>query len=541
MQKQIKNNFLLLLLIAMQLLVFCSCKTGKDQIGIKEVSLIPQPISLEYGLANVEIPTNVTISKDLSEVEYELLSTTLLNVVESTTSVDNENAFVKIINDDTLSKEEYKVVVEDDGCTIHYSSSAGLLWGIQTLRQILLQSTTSSTGAKSIPVLTLKDEPEKEWRGFHLDVARHMFTIDYLKELIDRLSFYKINKLQIHLTDDQGWRIEIKQYPQLTNIGAWRSFDKYDNRLIERAKTDESFTIDSRFIKDENQYGGFYTQEELRELIEYAANRGIDIIPEIDMPGHFTAAINAYNYLSCTGTPGWGEEFSYPICAGKLENYQMIKDIIKEVAELFPSKYFHIGGDEVEKSLWETCPQCQKLILDKNLDGEDGLQNFFIKEMADYTRSLGKEVMAWDDAFISSDPLDLLYTYWRDWLSDQPSKITQEGLKTVFMEWGRFYLSARPSDRRLKSLYEFEFEPQFENIDESNIIGFQACVWTEMIPNETKLEHHVFPALQAFSEVAWSETRDWDSFKTRLSWHLKWLKHSEVKYTKPSFFINDHV
>lgn len=531
---------LILLFMGLQVLSLVSCSDDNDglsqgQYTIKRVSIIPLPTTITHGRYNIAIPKEATISKDITGIGADLLSETLTEVAGSSGTSDNSTAFIRIHTDNTLGDEGYRIDVEDNGCNIYYNTQTGLLWGIQTMRQILLQNAASSDGTKNIPLLSISDAPKKAWRGFHIDVARHMFTMAYLKKVVDCLSFYKINKLQIHLTDDQGWRIEIKQYLPLTSIGAWRPFDEYDDRCIELAKTDDSYTIDTRFIRGEREYGGFYTQEQIKEFIEYASERGIDVIPEIDMPGHFSAAINAYNDLSCTGSAGWGSEFSDPICAGKTENYPMIKNIIKEVADLFPSKYFHIGGDEVEKTRWRECPRCQALIAEKNLNGVDGLQNYFIKEMADYARSLGKEVMAWDDAFLPSEPQEMIYTFWRDWNAEQPAKITQQGYPMVFMEWGRFYLSADPSDSQLQSLYEFEFEPQFKGIVKSNVWGFQACVWTEMIPNETKFGQHVFPSLQAFSELAWGSQRDWSSFQSRVPWHLKWLNQSGFSTRTPEF------
>lgn len=536
---QLFRRSILLFLACSNFLLGYSCTEKndlpKEQIMVSRVSLIPLPTTVTHGRYNIEIPKNVAISSSMTGIERDLLSETLSTIGVSSTSTDNMSAYIRVASDNTLKKEGYRITVEDDGCTIYYSTPEGRLWGVQTMRQILLQNTTTKDGRKSIPILLVEDSPKKEWRGFHLDLSRHMFTMSHIKKIVDVLSFYKINKLQLHLTDDQGWRIEIKQYPPLTEIGGWRKFDEYDHRLIEKAKTDESFKIDTRFIRGTDEYGGFYTQNELKELIAYATSRGIEVIPEIDMPGHFTSAISAYKDLSCLGTTGWGTEFSDPICAGKTENYPFLKSILKEVAELFPSKKFHLGGDEVEKTRWKACPHCQELIRKEGLNGVDGLQNYFIKEMADYVRSLGKEVMAWDDAFIEKEPQDLLYTYWRDWLSDQPGKITQAGYPIVFMEWGRFYLSATPSDIHLKSLYEFTFQPQFKGVVESNVIGFQACIWTEMIPNETKLGHHMFPALQAFSEVAWGSQRSWSSFQTRIPWHLKWLEQSGFATRKPDF------
>lgn len=505
------------------------------QVNASEVALIPQPQSVVYNGGGAIVPTAVSVSDQLTGTPYTLLESTVASWGGELTSQPNEQAFIQLTTDASLPDEGYKIRTTLDGITLEYASPRGLLWGIQTLRQILLQGTAYEGGGRVIPQLTVSDKPEKDWRGFHIDVARHAFTVSYLKKVIDMLSFYKINKLQMHLTDDQGWRMEIKRYPELTAIGAWREFDEYDKRCQELAQTDASYVIDPRFIRNSSEYGGYYTQEELSQLVTYASERGIEIIPEIDMPGHFSAAIRAYPNLSCTGEAGWGIEFSYPICAGKSETYELLKNILDEVLAVFPSEYIHIGADEVEKDNWKSCPQCQQMIRDKGLMNVEELQNYFVEQMSDYVKSKGRKVMAWDDAFYKNNPLDLLYTYWRDWESQQPADITQSGHSLVFMEWGRFYLSGSSSDESLKSLYEFTFEPQFPGIVQSQVRGFQACVWTEMIPNERKFGQHVFPACQAFSEVAWGSERDWNRFTKSLPWHLQWLTRNGLHYRTPGF------
>ena len=530
---------LLFALIGTHSLMACTQndQPGNGNLPVTKVSIIPQPQSVQYGTSDILLPGSLTISEDITGISKTLLTETLSGITAGGTvaTAPNAEAFIRVSANSALAEEAYNISIGEKSVNLEYSTPKGMLWGIQTLRQILLQSSDQGNGRKSIPALELSDYPRTQWRGFHIDVSRHMFTLDFLKKLTDCLSFYKINKLRLHLNDDQGWRSEIKKYPQLTTIGGWREFDEYDLDCMERAKTDPDFTIDSRFIRNGNEYGGYYTQEELKGLIEYATERGLEVIPEIDMPGHFSSAIKAFPELSCTGQAGWGEEFSYPVCAGKTENYPFFKDIIDEVVALFPGEYMHIGADEVEKINWKECPRCQALIREKQLMNVDGLQNYFVKEMAGYVRSKGKKVIAWDDAFNKNDPQDLLYTYWRDWLPEQAADITQRGYKLVFMEWGRFYLSGSYSDDALKSLYEFTFEPQFPGIVTSNVAGFQACVWTEHIPNEKKLGQHVFPSLQAFTELVWSNRRDWESFKTRLPWHLQWLTRNGVHSRKPAF------
>ena len=501
------------------------------------LSVMPLPERVDYKESVVSLPQNVTVSQNIPASTSQLLKSTLEEKLSlSVSDASNDRAFIRVKQESDLAKEAYRLTVTKEGACVYYSTETGLLWGIQTLRQALEQANFFTSGsAKYLPMVDIKDAPKYDWRGFHIDVVRHMFTVEYLKKVIDCLSFYKINKLHLHLTDDQGWRIEVKKYPLLTQEGSWRDFDEYDKRCVELSQQDYNYEIDPRFVRNGSQYGGHYTQEEMKGLVSYALERGIDIVPEIDMPGHFSAAIKVYPELSCTGEAGWGEEFSYPICPSRPENYQFVQSIIDEMVEIFPSEYFHIGADEVEKDNWEQCEVCQRLMQQEGYQKVDELQNRFVKIMTNYVKGKGKKVMGWDDAFLEKEPQDLIYTYWRDWLPDQPGKITQKGYPIIFMEWSRFYLSATPSDEGLSSLYNFEFEPQFPGIVKQNVLGFQACVWTEMIPNERKFGQHVFPSLQAFSELAWGSSRNWIDFTNRLKWHVKWLNANGFYFTKPGF------
>ena len=441
--------------------------------------------------------------------------------------------------DTSLSDEEYSISISKKAVLVAASSRPGFLYAIQTIKQMLPEAIYGNSAAADIkwtlPCVTIKDKPRFSYRGTHLDCSRHFFSVDEVKKFLDIMAVYKQNRFHWHLTDDQGWRIEVKKYPLLTQEGSWRDFDEYDKRCVELSQQDYNYEIDPRFVRNGSQYGGHYTQEEMKGLVSYALERGIDIVPEIDMPGHFSAAIKVYPELSCTGEAGWGEEFSYPICPSRPENYQFVQSIIDEMVEIFPSEYFHIGADEVEKDNWEQCEVCQQLMQQEGYQKVDELQNRFVKIMTNYVKGKGKKVMGWDDAFLEKDPQDLIYTYWRDWLPAQPGKITQKGYPIVFMEWSRFYLSATPSDEGLSSLYNFEFEPQFPSIVKQNVLGFQACVWTEMIPNERKFGQHVFPSLQAFSELAWGSDRNWIDFTNRLKWHVKWLNENGFYFTKPGF------
>ena len=389
------------------------------------LSVMPLPERVDYKESVVTLPQNVTVSQNIPASTSQLLKSTLEEKLSlSASDASNDHAFIRVKQESDLAKEAYRLTVTKEGACIYYSTETGLLWGIQTLRQALEQANFFTSGnSKYLPMVDIKDAPKYDWRGFHIDVVRHMFTVDYLKKVIDCLSFYKINKLHLHLTDDQGWRIEVKKYPLLTQEGSWRDFDEYDKRCVELSQQDYNYEIDPRFVRNGSQYGGHYTQEEMKGLVSYALERGIDIVPEIDMPGHFSAAIKVYPELSCTGEAGWGEEFSYPICPSRPENYQFVQSIIDEMVEIFPSEYFHIGADEVEKDNWEQCEVCQQLMQQEGYQKVDELQNRFVKIMTNYVKGKGKKVMGWDDAFLEKDPQDLIYTYWRDWvLSSRPRR-----------------------------------------------------------------------------------------------------------------------
>ena len=256
------------------------------------LSVMPLPERVDYKESVVSLPQNLTVSQNIPASTSQLLKSTLEEKLSlSVSDASNDRAFIRVKQEADLAKEAYRLTVTKEGACVYYSTETGLLWGIQTLRQALEQANFFTSGsAKYLPMVDIKDAPKYDWRGFHIDVVRHMFTVDYLKKVIDCLSFYKINKLHLHLTDDQGWRIEVKKYPLLTQEGSWRDFDEYDKRCVELSQQDYNYEIDPRFVRNGSQYGGHYTQEEMKGLVSYALERGIDIVPEIDMPGHFSAA-----------------------------------------------------------------------------------------------------------------------------------------------------------------------------------------------------------------------------------------------------------
>ncbi len=357
--------------------------------------IIPYPASLQPGTGVFEVTsaTSLIVPADapLSSQVKQLKS--MLGIRGNAAGSGNR---IVIGFDSSLGNDEaYSLEVSASTITLLGKTPAGINRGIQTLHQLV-----PASGTKKIPSVTIKDQPAYAWRGMHLDVSRHFFTVDFIKKYIDQLAFYKFNKFHWHLTDDQGWRIEIKKYPLLTQEGAWRTLNNQDSSCIAKSKDNPDFIIDPRFLKmkDGKQvYGGYYTQEQIKEIVAYAAERSIEVIPEIDMPGHMMAAIKQYPYLSCTTDASWGKTFSTPICPCNEQTYEFAENVFNEVFELFPSQYVHLGADEVEKTTWANAEVCKELMKKEGIKNVEELQSYFIHRMQKFFTSKGKKLIGWDE------------------------------------------------------------------------------------------------------------------------------------------------
>ena len=358
--------------------IFCSC-TKQKVFTEKDIQIIPKPAELELskGVFEFSEDTKFVVANDFQKE----ISKALISKFEKasgwkpeiTDEVPNSN-YIQFILDDALIEEEYQLTVNKSNIIIVAKDNAGFLYGLETIRQLLPVAIESKTIIKNqdwqIPNLIIKDRPRFKYRGLMLDVSRHFFDIDYLKKTIDRLAMLKMNILHLHLVDDQGWRIEIKKYPKLTDIGAWR-VDQEDKPWNNR---------DIPLPEKKGTYGGYYTQEELKDLVTYASKKNIEIIPEIEMPAHVSSAIASYPYLSCSGEPiGVPSGGLWPItdiyCAGKESTFNFLEDVLMEVMAIFPSKYIHIGGDEATKTNWKIDPHCQKRIKTEGLKNVEELQS----------------------------------------------------------------------------------------------------------------------------------------------------------------------
>lgn len=446
---------------------------------------------------------------------------------------------IQFMTDNSLDTSEYQVFINPQGIILKANTPQTAFYAAQSLRQVIWNSTLGQkTESFSIKAMTIKDKPEFTWRGFHVDVSRHFFTKQYIFEITNWLAYYKLNKLHLHLSDDQGWRVQIDKFPLLTEVGAWRTFNRYDSNCMNLAKTNPDFEIDKRFIKSvkgKTLYGGYYTKEDIRDIVAYASANFIDVIPEIDMPGHMSAAIRAYPYLSCVDSAGWGTEFSFPICPCNDPVMDFSYKVWDEIADLFPSKIVHIGCDEVEKGTWASSPSCQAFMKLHGMTDLNEIQNYFVKKMQEHLQAKGKTVIAWDDVIdgdVNSKPILM---YWRDWVTDSPQRCASNGNSLIITDWSCFYLSAPPTEKNLEKLYNYNPANIFQPSVQMKIMGMQSCIWTEEIPSEALFERHAFPGIQVLSEICWSPTRDWFSFQQRMKTHFNYLSKQQINYTHPAW------
>jgi hexosaminidase len=389
----------------------------------------------------------------------------------------------------------------------------------------------------------ITDHPKYSWRGMHLDVSRHFFSVDYLKKYIDMLALYKLNKLHLHLTDDQGWRIEIKKYPRLAAEGGWRTFNDQDSACMRVAKEtgNPDMEIDPKHIRTVNgkvQYGGYYTQAEMKSVIQYAASRHVEIIPEIDMPGHMMAAIALYPELTCDGRVGedWTKGFSSPICPCRENVLEFAKDIFSEIADLFPSRYIHIGGDEVERSHWGASPVCKEFMKAHNIQTLPQLQSYFNDYMQAFFRSKGKILLGWDEIVEGGIDSSAAVMFWRAWARNMPAKATANGNKVIMASDGPLYFDAIPDKNSISQVYHYDpVGPQYgmNEKQQKNIIGVQACLWSEMVPSEGRADYMIMPRLSALAELGWTNRDLYDSYLRRLAGQYERLDRLGIHYRLP--------
>ncbi|WP_321332583.1 family 20 glycosylhydrolase [uncultured Bacteroides sp.] len=536
--KKISIKFLLLVY-----LISFMCSAKAEQVGM-ELPLIPYPQHLERqkGYFILSPETRLIVHDEgrfVKDIAYfQSLITPLLG--RGLNYESGKNSIEFDYTAELKEPEAYRLSINPDKIIVEASGSAGAFYAIQTIRQLLPVEVEIHAKAKtllSLPALQIFDCPAFSWRGCMIDVSRHFFSIDYLKKQIDRMALFKMNKLHLHLTDDQGWRIEIKKYPELTIQGAWRVFNNQDTLCMEMAKSNPDLKIDQRYIinKDGKQfYGGYYTQDQIRDLVSYATFRHVDLIPEIDMPGHMLAAIAEYPYLAGVEKIGWGKTFTTPLCPCKEDVYTFVDNVLSEVMDLFPSKYIHIGADEVDKTVWSHSELCKKFMKDSGIKDFNELQTYFVHRVTDFIKSKGRQSITWDDAIDGNLDSSVNVMYWRGWVHTSLPKAARNGNPIIMSPTSPLYFDYIPDRSSLEAVYYMNVAGADFPVGKVFLIkGAQANMWTEKIPSEQRADFMLFPRLTALAERLWTHQDLFESYSKRLLANYPRLDAMKVHYRLP--------
>lgn len=493
------------------------------------ISIIPRPLKLVEMSGEFKYTFSTKIGGEFEKTKMQLLEIFSKCGVEA--SVVSGNGDINFVMNNTLDKEGYILNVAENQITIYASSEAGAFYAVQTLRQICSVDTLSGVSDVSIPCCDIEDKPRFKRRAFMLDIARHFSTMDTIKECLDMMALNKLNVFHWHLTDDQGWRIEIKKYPLLTQRGAVRKA-----------------TMLAGGVMEEKEYGDglYYTQEQVKEVIEYAKNLHIEVMPEIDMPGHLVAAIHCYPELSCEGKqidvfPRWGilDDIG---CVGGDKLMPFVKDIIDELAELFPYEYFHIGGDEVPKKKWKNCPKCQAKIKELGLKGEEELQGWFNNQILEYLKTKNKYMIGWNEILKATELSDETIIQW--WIHSAKAsgvdKWLAKGNKVILTPEPYLYMDHCYDMKDLKKYYSVDLDTmRLSEKYESQVLGIEAPLWTEYVRCKEKLQFNIYPRMQDLGEINWTskENKNFADFESRLPVQMKIMDAKNIVYAKRDAYL----
>lgn len=492
-----------------------------------KINIIPKPNKIEYLKGSVdvmkieEIVLNIQLAKGVKEMTMlkDILRLEKVGFRESKgdNPIKSKTAIIEFLPKAQDFNESYTLEIAKGGIKISANSATGIYYAMVSLRQII-ENSAINTSSKSIklPAVKIIDEPRFEYRGVHLDVCRHFFPVDSVKKYLDAMAYYKMNRFHWHLTDDQGWRIQIDKFPDLTNIGGYRKEE------------------------DGNTYGSYYTKADIKEIVRYAAERHITVIPEIEMPGHARAALAAYPQFSCSGEKlpvpsSWGV-FEHVYCAGNDSTFQFLFDILDEVVDLFPGEYIHIGGDECPKDSWKKCEKCQARIKSQGLKDEHELQSYFIRRIENYLKTKGKKIIGWDEILEGGLAPDATVMSWRG--IDGGIAAAKAGHHAIMTPGSHCYFDHYQADPAtqpkaiccftdLQKVYSYDVIPADLDAEQAKyILGAQANLWTEYITTYQHLEYMLLPRMLALSEVVWTqpENKEFEDFKIRLKQNLRVLK-----------------
>jgi len=517
-------------------------------------TIIPKPLSSVVKEGKFQFSSNtkfVVKGEDQKEIANALIAKFQMAAgwkPQLTTKKVKTN-YITFKVDKKLNREAYILDISSKSIIISASENAGFIYGLESVRQLLPTAIESKKQIAnvdwSVPNGIITDEPRFQWRGLMLDLSRHFFDKSYIMATIDRLAMLKMNILHLHLVDDQGWRIEIKKYPKLTDVGAWR-VNQENLAWNARLKVDPD---------EKGTYGGFLTQEELKEIVKYAQKKNIQIIPEIEMPAHVSCAIAAYPELACfnqrIGVPSGGV---WPItdiyCAGKESTFEFLQNVLDEVMTIFPSKYIHIGGDEATKTNWEKCPHCQKRMQEESLKNTHELQSYFVKRIEKYIVSKGKKLIGWDEILEGGLAPEATVMSWQG--NEGGIEASKHGHDVIMSPQSHCYFDHYQGPQNDEPIafggYSpiskvYDFDPVVKEMSPEQakyVLGGQANLWSEYIPTTQQSEYMIFPRIAAMSEVLWSqkEARNWSDFTKRLPTLLERYDFLGINYAKSAFLVS---
>lgn len=486
--------------------------------SLKAQSVIPVPLKMEQGTGCFLLSENTKLYINLQGLEAQLLENCLQALpvhLKKGKKKDTQNILSLLItekNHQLPSPESYTLSVTPQQILIRATSGAGLFYGMQTLLQL---AQPSGAGSYSIASVEIEDTPRFAYRGLMLDVSRHFSTKEFIKKQIDALAYYKINRLHLHLTDAAGWRLEIKKYPLLTEFAAWRTDPTWK----------QWWNGGRKYVRFDapGAYGGYYTQDDIREILEYARQHYITVIPEIEMPSHSEEVLAAYPQLSCSGEPYKNSDF----CVGNEETFTFLENVLTEVMELFPSEYIHIGGDEAGKSAWKTCPKCQKRMKDEHLANVDELQSYLIHRIEKFLNNHGRHLLGWDEILQGGIAPNATVMSWRG--EEGGIAAVTSGHRAIMTPGAYCYLDSyqdAPYSQPeaiggylpLKKVYSYNPVPASLTAEQAKLVyGVQGNLWVEYIPTPEHVEYMIYPRILALAETAWSapERKSWPDFHTR--------------------------
>jgi len=514
-------------------MLITGCNKVNPAVDIKTPSLIPAPVSISMHPGKFVFQEKTTIIMPSVDGEMKLAADLLAQLISNPTgripaivtgTKAKKGSVFMTLDTAVKNNEGYILKVTPKNITISAKTATGLFYAVQTIRQMLPAEVENAKVVEgfdlSVPACIISDEPRFLYRGMHLDVARHLFPVATIKRYIDVLALHKFNTFHWHLTDDQGWRIEIKKYPELTQIGGFRN----ETVIGHAGRPPLKF--------DGTRYGGFYTQDEVREVVAYAKSKFITIIPEIEMPGHAMAALAAYPELACTKGPfevntKWGV-MDDVFCAGKDGTFEFLQDVLTEVIDLFPGTYIHIGGDECPKARWEKCPLCQKRIKDEGLKDENELQSYFIQRMEKFVSLKGRKIIGWDEILEGGLAPEATVMSWRGIkggieAAKQKHDVIMTPSSHVYLDYYQCEPEGQPLSiggyLPLQKVYSFNPLPEELTTEEQKyILGVQGNLWTEYISTPEHIEYMAYPRAFAIAEIGWTpeRLRDFEDFLARL-------------------------